>query len=279
MMRRQSRICLALITHDDAQRNAYVRPRFAALADQLSGGCAVEALEVAWQPEVEPLGRATMLRRAAMYWHLERSWQRYRGLETPALAPDLARLARRGAADGFGAARDARCRIAAIQMLTADKHLRVWDRFVDSGADALICLENDVVFRADSASRLAAMLAQVLGVSDRPLYADLAGGFEPEALGIAHLLTDRSSLFRAYRRPVTNTTCAYLLTRPLVRELLGALTIRPWLRVLASDWLLNALFVLIAQRAVSCECLHADPTIFVHGSFAGTYRSWQAPAG
>lgn len=75
-------------------------------------------------------------------------------------------------------------------------------------------------------------------------------------------------------KPVTNTACAYLMSRPLVIIFLDILTKRPLLRLIGVDWLMNKLFISMAKNEMECACMHANPTIFKHGTTTGNYVAW-----
>jgi GR25 family glycosyltransferase involved in LPS biosynthesis len=168
-------------------------------------------------------------------------------------------------------------RNSAVEMVVTDKHLRAWATFLDTSGDCLICFEDDAVFKSDSIDRLMALLDELLPSRlGSPMYVDLAGGCSLEALQIHNLEVSWDGSFRHYSKPVTNTACVYLLSRPLVTTFCGIIARRPWLRVIGIDWLMNTLLMQMANDGVKCACLHADPAIFKHGTTTGEYVSWQA---
>lgn len=161
-------------------------------------------------------------------------------------------------------------------MVLTDKHIRAWATFLDTDADFLLCFEDDAVFKDDSVQRLAGLLDRLVRKNPHGshlVYVDLAGGLSREALRVDELQTGKDDSFRYYRKPVTNTTCVYLMSRSLVSVFHEMLTRRPWLRVIGIDWMINALFMLMEKANLQCECMHADPTIFRHGSVTGEYMS------
>ncbi len=156
-----------------------------------------------------------------------------------------------------------------------DKHIRAWSAFLDSDADLLLCCEDDAVFKENSVQRvndLIEMLAYRVG--NGPIYVDLAGGCRYDEIKIDNLEVGRDDAFRFYAKPVTNTACAYLMNRPLVSTFHDILTRKPWLRLIGIDWLMNKLFITMAKSKVECACMHADPTIFKHGTTTGDYVAW-----
>lgn len=160
-------------------------------------------------------------------------------------------------------------------MMVTDKHIRAWAAFLDAGGDFLICFEDDAVFKEDSIQRVADLLGTLAHKDPSSLvYVDLAGGCRLEELRIDKLESRRDASFRYYCKPVTNTACAYLLSRPLVAHFHDTLTRRPWLRLIGVDWMMNKLLMLIEKGGIQCHCMHADPTIFKHGSTTGEYAPW-----
>ena len=159
-------------------------------------------------------------------------------------------------------------------MVLTDKHIRAWAAFLETGGDFLICFEDDAMFKDDSNQRVADLLDTLSRKNcDTPIYVDLAGGCELDELKIGNLETGRDASFRFYSKPVTNTACAYLMSRSLVTSFYEIVTRRPWLRLIGADWMINKLLMLMESDGVTCDCMHAEPTIFKHGSATGEYQS------
>jgi GR25 family glycosyltransferase involved in LPS biosynthesis len=159
-----------------------------------------------------------------------------------------------------------------VERLLTDKHIRAWTMFIDSSADVLLALEDDAVFLPDSLHRLAALLARVKTNIADPVYVDLAGGFPLRKIVGVSTGSEDSAGLTAFDVPFTNTTCGYLVTRPLVISMLEQLTWRPELRDVGIDWLMNEL-MMRAHLVMPIICLHSDPPLFNHGSLTGAYPS------
>ena len=146
--------------------------------------------------------------------------------------------------------------------------------FLDSGADFIICFEDDVVFKDDSVERIWDLLGLLAKKNlDARIYVDLAGGCKLDELRIDNLESSQDASFKFYRKPVTNTACAYLMSRQLAVAFHSILTRRPWLRLLGADWMMNSLFIAMENNGMESVCMHAAPTIFKHGSATGEYVS------
>lgn len=271
-----SKVSIALIHNNNNQRNVDLRPRLAELMAGLSSSSIRVAIEVAYQPLVKRHGFPMAFLRDVIYQILDRDWLRYRHLKPPFLPRHVVSFLRRTIRAGYFAGGGWR-RSSAIEMIVTDKHIRAWATFLDTDADFLICFEDDAVFGDDSILRITNLLDTLAHKNPSGLvYVDLAGGCRLEELKIDKLESGRDASFRYYSKPVTNTACAYLMSRPLVACFHDKLIRRPWLRLIGIDWMMNKLFMCIEKAGVQCDCMHADPTILKHGSTTGEFVSWQA---
>lgn len=243
---------VALIHNHDAGRLAHIRPALAGLGD-------ATLTEVSEQPPLAAQTWPMLVWRKMLAWRLQRRWRAYREQPQYFLPLDLLRLPR-----DIWRARD-RTK-GQIEIYLSDKHTRAWRDFLGSNDNALLVLEDDAVFRPDTALGLGEALALL---DERPAYLDLAGGFPRAALGVERLEAARTGRFIEYRKPVTNTTAGYLINRALAGKLVGMLDANPRWNLFTADWMLNRCFV----EGLDARCFHAEPTIFVHGSHAGTYSS------
>ena len=274
-----SSVCLALIHNNNQFRNDYIRPKIEDLTRNMDSHVLVKRIEVSYQSEIVPHSFFTAFMRDVIYQNLGCKWRRYRLLKSRKFrsAVNFFRasfvkyiLNRNGAAIRWK-------RYSAIEVAVTDKHIRAWSHFLDSDSDYLIVFEDDVVFKDDSAFRLNELLNTLSkNYPNKACYADLGGGCKLADLMIDRLETSQDESYRYYKKPVTNTACAYLMSRELVAVFIATLTRKPWLRLVGVDWLMNSLFILCGERVLDSICMHADPTIFKHGTTTGEYVSWQA---
>lgn len=159
-----------------------------------------------------------------------------------------------------------------IERFVTAKHVDAWQKFVASPSSALVLLEADATFTPDSLRRLTQALVEV--VTDVPTYINLAGGLDRSAIAIENLATDDLDGMMVFSQPVTNTSCAYVINRSLVVELLSFLDAFPEARNLGIDWLFNAFFVNETSKGESIRCFHSEPPALLHGSLIGVTRSW-----
>lgn len=271
-------ICLALVHNNDESRNAAIRSGLAKLGDFLGACRRVTSVEVSWQPPLASSSTGIVLKRNLQYQILERNWLRYRA-QKPTRRLSVARkffnfsksfLQNK---DGLS---ERLPRNSAIELAVTDKHIRAWDRFLDSDADLLICFEDDAIFKESSAADLSIVLAGITHLKpDELLYVDLAGGMPVSTLKIAALEDRKEGFFTYYKKPVTNTACSYLLSRSTACLFKAIILNQPSLRHVSIDWLLNALFIELEKQGKHSLCFHADPTVFNHGSTTGECKAWQ----
>lgn len=271
------RVLIALIHNNNMERNAYVRPQLEKMVHGLNPFIAAKKIEISFQPELKAHGTAMAFMRDLMYRKLDREWHRYRLVKPLTLLRDFVGFLK-GSLIKYVIEYDKIGKpwktTSAIEVLVTDKHVRAWGAFLDTRADFLLCFEDDVIFKGDSVQRInelfGALRRRNLGA---PIYVDLAGGCKLDELRIDNLASSQDAYFRHYSKPVTNTACAYLVSRDLVAAFHSILTRRPWLRLIGADWMMNSLFVRLDNDGVECVCMHAAPTIFEHGTATGEYVS------
>jgi hypothetical protein len=269
-------VCLALIHNSDEQRNAYIQPLLKQLQTVLLQRCSAVNVEVSCQPEIKQHTLRTAFLRDAIYQTLDRQWCRYRRIRPQRSLSQASRFLRESIKKLFRTD-NSWLRNSAVEVIVTDKHIRAWSTFLETGADFLICFEDDAVFKEQSVVRITELLNTLFqGNIDKRIYIDLAGGCTLEQLRIDNLENGRDASFRLYRKPVTNTACVYLMSRPLVSLFYEIITRKPLLRLIGIDWMMNKLFIELADQGLDCGCMHADPTIFDHGTTTGEYVSWQA---
>jgi hypothetical protein len=275
-----NRVCLALIHNNNVLRNAYIRPQLENLLGSMGPHIVASKIEASFQSEVRPHSTAMVFMRDLMYRKLDRDWHRYRLLQPHALLRDVVGFLKCSfikyiiKRDELG---EPWKKNSAVEVMVTAKHVRTWGNFLDSDADFLLCFEDDAVFKDDSYQKVNELL-KLLAENHRskPCYIDLGGGCRLSDLIIEHLEEDQDESYRYYSKPVTNTACAYLMSRQLVAIFHTILTRRPWLRLMGIDWMMNSLFISMANDGIECVCMHADPTIVNHGTTTGEYVSWQS---
>jgi len=274
MIKKKKSIIIALIHNNDVKRNAYIRPLLEKLQDFISGNFDIKFIEIAYQPEIKPHIRLIAFLRDIMIQKLNRDWLRYRLLKPPFLLRHIASFFKSVLKTKRYVHGSSWLHSSAVETVVTDKHIRAWEFFLDTGADFLICFEDDLVFKDDSIQRVLGLLDLISESNENKLiYIDLAGGFQTDNLKIDKLESHRDNSFKYYSKPVTNTVCGYLLSRSLTSRFHEILLRRPWLRLIGADWMVNKLFILLNKSGTDCLCMHSEPTIFKQGSMIGEYFS------
>lgn len=272
-------IAIGLVHNNNSERNQYLFPALEGLVASLSSSRSVARLEASAQPPVEPHGLKMALARDLAYFVLARQWSIYRGLEVKS-AIRASRVFIKNAWKKYVPPREEAkrwMRNSHIETIVTDKHIRIWQCFLESDLQYLLVFEDDVVFRDDSDVSIQNLLTRLDQLPAGQLaYVDLAGGCKLDDLAISNLESAKDAHFRHYARPTTNTACAYLINRELAQRFCKLLLRRPWLRLIGIDWMMNKLFMLINPAVGEIYCAHSDPTIFKHGSTTGDYITWQA---
>ena len=271
---RERSVLIALIHNNNVKRNTYIRPLLKKLQAVLSKKFKIKLIEVSYQPTIKPFTRSTLFLHDIIYQKLNRDWLRYRLLKPPFLLRHIASFFKSVLKTKSYVQGSNWLYSRAQEMILTDKHIRVWELFLDMRGDYLICFEDDVMFKDNSIQRVHDLLDFISRNNENKLqYIDLAGGCRSEDLKIDKLESHRDNSFRYYNKPVTNTTCCYLLSKPLADHFVDLLLRRPWLRLIGVDWMINSLFIIIVKCGMHCNCMHSHPTIFKHGSMTGEYVS------
>ncbi|AWW47462.1 hypothetical protein DPM17_01650 [Polynucleobacter paneuropaeus] len=270
-------IAIALIHNNNNLRNDYLRPKIDTLLSNLEEEFSCARMEVSFQTEVVPHSIPMAFIRDCLYKSLDRRWRKYRLLKQRLLPFDWMIFFRKVLLKYVFSLRNKAKKWAKnsyIEMIVTAKHIRAWEQFLEMNVDYLIVFEDDVIFQESSALRLSNLLS-TLGQKNKLCYVDLGGGAELSDLMVDRLLIYQEAEYRHYKMPVTNTACAYLIGRELAEVFSKTLVSRPWLRLIGIDWMINNIFILNKELMQDCLCMHADPTIFKHGTTTGDYISWQ----
>ncbi len=241
----------------------------------LSAGLTQEVFEVVDQPEL--LG--TVDTNELVSWrhaqrHLERQWRKHLKRDNPlrnvaaALNEGTYRLRLRLDSQF----RTGQWRTRQIERFVTAKHIRAWRKFIKSPHSTLVVIESDATLTPESRGRVKSVLLEV--TSDQPTYVNLAGGLSRSDIAIGSLAAGDVNCMTVFSRPVTNTSCSYVLNRSLVVGILSFLDELPEAATLGIDWLFNAFFVNQTVKGNEVRCLHSQPPALLHGSLTGVTRSW-----
>lgn len=266
-----TKIVIALIHNNNKKRNDYLYPMLDKLKKILSKKCKVEVIKISDQPEICPRNTFITIIRKCFLWKINREWSSYREIKPRPYFIDIPILMLR--CIRVYLQRTSENRRFDIDISVTYKHTRVWDIFLEKEADILICFEDDVVFKKDSISRMESLLPEIEKLRNKPVYLDLAGGLDNSFIRTEKLLIKTYKDRKYYKKPVTNTSCGYLINRKAGVEFKSVLIKFPWYRCLPIDWLVNKIFISTVSKH-RYFCFHTEPTVFNHGSLMGNYSSW-----
>ncbi len=265
------KISIGLIHNRNEKRFAYIYPKLSELVAKLAQKHRCNYFETEYQPIVKPHQTTFVLYRKLLSIRLEWRWSKYlefknfqviwklfSGLFQILKFFDIRKLDRRK---------------SSIEVILTDKHIRTWVKFLETDSDFLVCFEDDAEFKIDSICRVSELFSLVDSQCGSPLYIDLAGGFGLSELRVSNLICRKNNKLISFRKPLTNTTCAYLINRPLAEYFIENINNKPILRLYNADWLMNFLFINLKKLKNPCICMHSEPTIFNHGSITGLYES------
>jgi len=273
-------VAVGIVHNRNAARNTYLFPHVEALIEALRTHHPVESLEACAQPDVQPHSRRMALLRDFLYFKIDREWSRYRLLPVKPSIRAWRAFVTKSVKKYFSSGEPA-CRWmrnSHIETIVTDKHIRIWQQFLDSDMRHLVVFEDDAVFKDDSIQRFGALHDRLVKMPPEvPIYIDLAGGCTFEQLAVSKLESRHEGGFHHFRKPTTNTACAYMINRATAKLFVHHIVRRPWLRLIGIDWMMNKLFMLSSFEDDQAYCAHADPTLFQHGSTTGHYIAWQAP--
>lgn len=266
---------IALIHNQEPNRIVTAR-QSASILNQVAGAVH-QAYEIWWQPQhLQALQIYKLVVSDAQFCYLLANWSKYLGRKYFRWFAAIKFFITHRFADYFARTRlKARRRRRAIEILLTAKHIQAWESFLQSDARYLAVMESDVALSECTKARLENELLPLLENAplDQALYIDLAGGCTGQELGCSDLSVARISGFLRYERAITNTACAYIISRPLAEKFVSAIWQAPNWRNINADWLMNLLFMKILSSRGKVVCYHAQPPIFKHGSVEAVYAS------
>jgi len=128
-------------------------------------------------------------------------------------------------------------------MYLLDKHLRAWVDLLESGSAFVLVFEDDAWLRVGEESAFTDFLPTLLsGEAGEVDYVDLCGHFDFYAMFPDFSKAIRERRGDWFRVPLlTNTNCAYIMSRRLAGVFIDMVMEQPDLRRLNSDWVVNCL--------------------------------------
>ncbi len=163
-------------------------------------------------------------------------------------------------------------------------HAECWKRITREGGSAIV-MENDAIFRNDSAGKLIKLIAWLKqnGHDEKPFYVDLAGGCDRHKIlnawcfekkfGGKKLDIEGFKDTTVFLLPklANNTACAYYINAQLTQKIYA--WYKSYQPKVGVDWTVM-LWAAIGKNTEEITCIHCEPPILIHGSVAGEYIPW-----
>ncbi len=243
------------------------------LIDALGADFAVQ--EVFNQPELaSKVDRTALDAWAKRQWELESQWRSYLDQDSTLrnVQGKLGEQAWRMRMSLDGRARSEAWRSRQIEAFVSAKHAVAWRAFLDGPHQVLLVLESDASLLPHTRDGVARILSRI--DVTKPVYVNLAGGLDPVDLGLEVFRVSSDDRGMLYDRAVSNTSCAYLVTRPTAELIVNHLESAPNDAALGIDWIFNAVFLATSDDSEPIQCFHAEPPVIGHGSRTGVTQSW-----
>jgi len=166
-------------------------------------------------------------------------------------------------------------RTCMVEGFLVKKHISAWNMALIDNADWLFVLEDDAEILSDTSLRLRDLISNQTLVADTslPAYLDLAGGYEPTTVLPTRIPGTATPTGWRFTHIRTNTTCAYLVSKTLIRLWLTCLSRHSWLLQLPADHLINAVSMVVCWSRRDCMSRHWRRPLFLHGSFHADFKS------
>lgn len=161
------------------------------------------------------------------------------------------------------------------QISLSKKHLMAIELFLNTDNDYLIILEDDAEFMMNKGA--IDEFKTILKLKKTGyLYIDLAGGISLNKLTLEQAvgLLYKEKCFFQLQKPITNTTCSYLINRNLGERIIEETIINErYIKHYPIDWVYNKILMKIVDSKQEIHCLHATSKFLLHGSKNGKFQS------
>jgi len=267
------KIFIGLIHIGNKERDQYLIPKIAELSEILSKNNSVMFEKYSFEGDGPRINIPTIscVFRELVFWKEERRLKKFLSLTRKNILSDLARLRKHLRLYFHKSSRIARKRHFSVEVLQCAQHIRCYEQFCESGADVLLMFEDDAIFGDASFDAIIDVMQYVDPLGQNLLHVDLAGG-----ISVKTFLGQHDGNFFKASRPVTNTTCSFIMSRKVVATIVDDILMKPWIRFyLPIDWLLNKLFIDLYERGNIISSYHYNESPLIHGSRDKYKTTWR----
>lgn len=274
MIEKKTRISVILIHNFDAARNQSALSQLELLRN-ISGKTEIlSTLTIGWQPPLLPVDFSTfVLKELQTLIHLIR-WYKYLGIgnsPSKGLSPVFGSVARL-LLSPISFKSEARRRAVEIELSL--KHVRAWESFLETDAEWLLVVEDDIVLveKPNSAFiRLERLVEDVDSVT--PCFFSVSSPYSVLELNAAALVSSIEDQVTEFTRPISNTTAGYVVSRRAAELFVVEFRRSYSLRFLNADLMINEIFIRLSKLSQNFKALHFNPEIFKNGTMSGHMES------
>lgn len=265
-------ILIGLIHNNNPKRNELIFPSINKLTNYLSKSFFVSNAKIVSQSKLIFFSSLfSFLREMYFLFFHENKWNKYRLLKSKSIIHKLkfTRYAITRYIKNQFSYREKKKRITAIEINLTDKHIRLLDKFIESGEDYLIVLEDDAILNVNSFSKIMNVInLSIDDVDNTFVCIDLAGGPPFSDLQLDKIIKNKLDDIIYLEKPIINTLCACIFNRNLVLRIKEKLLLKPLYRYMQADHMINnILFEIYYAKNPNSIFIHYDPPAIEHGSF------------
>ena len=269
-------ILIGLIHNSNKKRNELIFPSINELTNYLSKFFLVGNAKIGSQSKLIFFSSLfSFLREMYFLFFHENEWNKYRLLKSKTIIHKLkfTRYAITRYIKNQFSYREKIKRITAIEINLTDKHIRLLDKFIESGEDYLIVLEDDAILNANSFSKIMnAINLSIDDVDNTFVCIDLAGGPPFSDLKLDKIIKNKLEDIIYLEKPIINTLCACIFNRNLVIRIKEKLLLKPLYRYMQADHMINnVLFDIYHTGNSNSTFIHYDPPAIEHGSYTNKF--------
>ena len=265
-------VLIGLIHNNDEKRNKIILASIKKLKNYLSQNFLVDFTSIGFQKKLTLSSSfISFLREIYFLLFHEKNWNQYRLLQQNTLIHNIRHIKYIifKYLKNKSSFIQRRKKITAIEINLTDKHIRLLDRFIESGKDYLIVLEDDAILNEDSFTKILNVLnLSIKHFENNYFCVDLAGGPSFSELKLDNIIIKRSEDIIYLKKPIINTLCACIFNRNLVIDIKEKLLLSPFYRFMQADHMINALLFKL-HNIDNSTYIHFDPPAIEHGSFSG----------
>jgi|688.fasta_scaffold217791_2 hypothetical protein len=150
------------------------------------------------------------------------------------------------------------------QLNLTNKHIFIWQNFLESDAEYLFVLEDDVIINPKSTLNLSDIFLIIEAFKENYLFVNLINHFDLKKLEIPNnKIVEVTDVYLT--KLVANTTGAYIINKNLGNAFFELILKNPRLRAIGADWLITILGSKIS-RDLNPIAINLNEGIFLNGS-------------